>query len=131
MEIATKGYERVEVITIKGRVDSVAAPQLAQALEAAHHRSRYRIVVDMSELEYMSSAGFRALGDAQRTLKRHNRGEVILAQVPNNIRDALEIVGFAEYFTMIDTVASALEFAANLPADHSSQSGADAPASPA
>jgi anti-sigma B factor antagonist len=119
MEIASKGYEPIELITIKGRVDSVEAPQFAQALEAAHHRGRYKIVIDMSQLEYMSSAGFRALGDTQRNLKRHQRGEVILAEVPDHIRDALEIVGFIEYFTIVDTVAAALQLAADLPADNS------------
>ena len=127
MEIASKGYEPIELITIKGRVDSVEAPQLAQVLEAAHHRGKYKIVVDMSQLEYMSSAGFRALGDTQRNLKRHQRGEVILAEVPDRIRDALEIVGFAEYFTIVDTVSAALKLAADVPAD---SQATDTPPSP-
>ena len=115
MEITTKEFQHIDLITIKGRVDSVVASKLAEALEAAHHRGKYKIVIDMSQLEYMSSAGFRALGDAQRTGKRLNRGEVVLAHVPENIREALELVGFTEYFKIIDNVSSALEFAENLP----------------
>ena len=46
--------------------------------------------------------------------KRHNRGEVVLAQVPDHIHEALELVGLAEYFNMFDNVTSAVEFAANL-----------------
>ena len=115
MEITTKEFQHIELITIKGRVDSVVASQLAEALEAAHHRGKYKVVIDMSQLEYMSSAGFRALGDAQRTGKRLNRGEVVLAHVPDNIREALELVGFTEYFKILDNVASALEFAENIP----------------
>jgi len=94
MEITVKEFEQAELITVNGRLDSVEAPRLVQALEAANHRGRYKIVVDMSHLEYMSSAGFRALGDAQHNSKRHNRGEVLLVRVPGNIRDALEMVGF-------------------------------------
>lgn len=115
MEITTKEFQYIELITIKGRVDSVVASQLAAALEAAHHRGKYKIVIDMSQLEYMSSAGFRALGDAQRTGKRQNRGEVVLAHVPDNIREALELVGFTEYFKILNDVSSALEFAEQLP----------------
>jgi anti-sigma B factor antagonist len=114
MEITTKEFQHIELITIKGRVDSVVASKLAEALEAAHQRGKYKIVIDMSQLEYMSSAGFRALGDAQRTGKRLNRSEVVLAQVPENIREALELVGFTEYFKIINDVSSALEFAGNL-----------------
>jgi len=119
MEITVKEFEQVKLITINGRLDSVEAPRLTQALEAANQRGKYKIVVDMSQLEYMSSAGFRALADAQRTSKRHNRGEVLLVQVPSNIRDALEMVGFAGYFHTFDDVTSALDFAAKLPADDS------------
>jgi len=121
MEITVKEFEQAELITINGRLDSVEAPRLAQALEAANQRGKYKIVVDMSQLEYMSSAGFRALGDAQRNSKRHNGGEVLLVQVRDNIRDALEMVGFAGYFHTFEAVNSALDFAANLPADDSHQ----------
>ena len=119
MEITVKEFERAELITINGRLDSVEAPRLAQALEAASQRGKYRIIVDMSQLEYMSSAGFRALGDAQRNSKRHNHGEMLLVQVRENVREALELVGFAGYFQIFDDVPSALDFAAKLPADNS------------
>ena len=119
MEITTKEFNHIEVITIKGRVDSVEAPRLAQALEEAANSGKYKIVIDMSQLEYMSSAGFRALGDVQRNCKRHPGGEVVLAQVPDLIHEALELVGFTEYFHIFDSVSSALEFAANLPAGKS------------
>ena len=119
MEIATKEINDMELIWISGRVDSVEAPKLASALEAAHHRGRYKIVVDMSQVEYMSSAGIRALGNAQRNSKRLQRGEVILANVPPLILEALELVGFAEYFHISDSVDSASELASNLPASES------------
>jgi anti-sigma B factor antagonist len=46
----------------------------------------------------MSSAGFRALLAAQRESKKFNRGEVVLAAVPERIREALELAGFTELF---------------------------------
>jgi len=119
MKIVVKEFEQAELITIQGRIDSVEAARFSQALEAANHRGKFKLVVDMNELEYMSSAGFRALAEAQRNGQRHNRGEVLLARVPNRIREALEMVGFAEHFQTFDDVESALEFAANLPAGDS------------
>jgi anti-sigma B factor antagonist len=119
MEITTREINHVELITVKGRVDSVEAVRLANALESAGRRRKHKVVVDMSEVEYMSSAGFRALGDAQRNSRRHQRGEVVLASVPGRIREALELVGFIEYFHIEDSVPAALAFAENLPADDS------------
>jgi anti-anti-sigma factor len=119
MEITTQDINNVELITVKGRVDSVEATGLAKALEAASRRGKHKIVVDMREVEYMSSAGFRALGDAQRNSQRHQGGEVVLANIPALIHEALEMVGFTEYFHIEDSVEAALAFAENLPAGDS------------
>ena len=102
MEITTQEFKHCEMIKIKGRVDSATAPQMAQALESASKAGKYKLVVDMSELEYMSSAGFRALLAAQRASKKFNRGEVVLASVPDRIREALELAGFTELFKTFD-----------------------------
>jgi anti-sigma B factor antagonist len=98
MEIATKEFKHCQLVTITGRVDSSTAPQFTQALDGLIEGGVHKIVLDMSGLEYMSSAGFRALLGAQRSCKRNNRGEVILAAVPVRIREALELAGFTELF---------------------------------
>ncbi len=102
MEITVKEFKHCDMITVSGRVDSSTAPQLAQALEVANDGGKYKLVVNMEGLEYMSSAGFRALLAAQRNCRRYNRGEVVLANVPERIRDALELAGFTELFKTFD-----------------------------
>jgi len=96
------------MLTVSGRVDSSTAPQLAQALESANDGGKYKIVIDMKDLEYMSSAGFRALLAAQRNSKKYNRGEVVLASVPDRIREALELAGFTELFKTFDDALAAV-----------------------
>jgi anti-sigma B factor antagonist len=115
MEISTQDFKDVELITINGRVDSVQAERLASALDSAGRRGTHKIVVDMSQVEYMSSAGFRALGDAQRKSRNNQRGEVVLANVPLQIHEALDLIGFTNYFHIEKTVSAALAFAENLP----------------
>src|SRR5215208_5894959 len=102
MDITVQEFKHCDMIAVKGRVDSATAPQLAQALETANDGGKYKLVVNMSELEYMSSAGFRALLAAQRNCKRYNRGEVVLSSVPERIREALELAGFTELFKTFD-----------------------------
>ena len=108
MEITNQEFKHCDLIAVKGRVDSATAPQFAKALETANNSSRFKIVLDMNELEYMSSAGFRALLAAQRNCKRYNRGEVVLARVPERIREALELAGFTELFKMFDDPVTAV-----------------------
>jgi anti-sigma B factor antagonist len=108
MEITTQEFKHCDLITIKGRVDSATAPQMAQALETANESGKYKLVVDISGLEYMSSAGFRALLAAQRNCKKYNRGEVVLVNVPTRIREALELAGFTELFKTFDDTLTAV-----------------------
>jgi anti-sigma B factor antagonist len=111
MEITAQEFKHCDLIIIKGRVDSSTAPQMAQALEAANESGKYKLVVDIAGLEYMSSAGFRALLAAQRNCKKYNRGEVVLVNVPARIREALELAGFTELFkTFDDTLAAVGHF---------------------
>ncbi len=98
MEISSKEFKHCNLVSISGRVDSATAPQFTQALDKLMEKGIYKLVIDMHGLEYMSSAGFRALLAAQRNCKRYNRGEVVLAAVPDRIREALELAGFTELF---------------------------------
>jgi len=102
MEITTKEFKHCRMLSVKGRVDSSTAAQFSQSLEAVTDGGMFKLVVDMADLEYMSSAGFRALLGAQRNCKRYNRGEVVLAAVPDRIREALELAGFTELFKTYD-----------------------------
>jgi anti-sigma B factor antagonist len=110
MEVTTKQFRNCDLVSVSGRVDSSTAPQLAEALENVTGNGRYKIVLDMSGLEYMSSAGFRSLLASQRLCKRYNRGEIVLASVPERIQEALELAGFTELFKTyadpIDAVGS-------------------------
>lgn len=98
MDITTKEFKHCHLVSLKGRVDSATAPQFTQVMDGLIDKGVYKFVIDMSGLEYMSSAGFRALLSAQRSCKRYNRGEVILASVPARIQEALELAGFTELF---------------------------------
>jgi anti-sigma B factor antagonist len=94
MEISTKQYKSCDLISVSDRVDSSTSPQFNEALEAITGSGRHNIVVDMTKLEYMSSAGFRALLSAQKECKKFGRGEVVLAAVPERVKEALELAGF-------------------------------------
>ena len=111
MEIAIQEFKQCDLFKVKGRVDSATAPEFSKALEKANDDGHFKIVMDMSELEYMSSAGFRALLATQRNCKRFNRGELVLVSVPDRIREALELAGFTELFkTFEDSVEAVGSF---------------------
>lgn len=108
MEVTSKQFKHCDLIAVKGRVDSATSPKLGEAFDAIANEGRFKIVIDMTGLEYMSSAGFRALIAAQRNCKRYNRGEVVLAAVPENINSALELAGFTTLFRIFPDVTTAV-----------------------
>ena len=97
MNITQKQFKRCDLISIEGRIDSATAPQLAEALEAITSAGRYKIILDCSNVSFISSAGLRVLVNTQKNCKRYNRGELALAQIPENIRATLDLVGSVSY----------------------------------
>jgi anti-sigma B factor antagonist len=108
MEITTNQYKHCELIQAKGRIDSLTAPKLAEAMESFTKSGRYKIVFDMEGVEYMSSAGLRVLISTQKECKKYNRGEVVLARVPQRIYEALDLAGFVPLFKFFDDVTAAV-----------------------
>ena len=108
MEIATKQFKRCDMVKASGRIDSNTAPQLAEAFDTIIEAGRFRIVFDMSDVDFVSSAGLRVLINVQKTCKRWNRGELVLASVPGRVHDALELAGFVPLFRFSDDVVEAV-----------------------
>lgn len=108
MEVTTTQYKHCDMVSAKGRVDSSTAPALAETLDAITEAGRFKIVFDMSGVDYMSSAGLRILISVQKTCKRYNRGEIVLACVPKRVHDALDLAGFVPLFKIFEDVTSAV-----------------------
>ncbi len=108
MEATTTHYKHCDLVKVTGRVDSQTAPQLAEALDAITNAGRFKIAMDMNEIDFMSSAGLRVLINTQKVCKRFNRGEVVLAMVPQRIYEALDLAGFVPLFSFYDDITTAV-----------------------
>jgi len=108
MELTSERLRRCDLVRATGRIDSQTAPQLAEAFQAITGDGRHSIVFDMSDVEFVSSAGLRVLVDVQKTCKHLNRGELVLAAVPPRIYETLDLVGFVPLFTIFDGVVEAV-----------------------
>ena len=108
MEITTSSYKHCDLLNLTGRVDSATAPQFELAVKAFTDQSRFRLIINMKQVDFMSSAGLRVLVNAQKTCKRYNRGEVVLSEVPHTIKSALELSGFTPLFKFFDDPLTAV-----------------------
>ncbi len=108
MELSVKQLKRSSLLDVKGRVDSSTAPELGVVLEDIMEQGTYRIVVDMSELDFISSAGIRVLITAAKTARRWNRGDVYLAALPAHILDTFKLAGLTRVFKIFPTTVEAV-----------------------
>jgi len=108
MEIIKTQYKHCDLVTITGRVDSFTAPKLGEALSEMTQIGKYHIILEMDDVEYVSSAGLRVMIDIQKTCKQQNKGEVLLVSVPKRIFETLELAGFVPLFRFFDNVTEAV-----------------------
>lgn len=100
--------ENVTLIEVSGRIDSMNANQLGDALSGEIENSHLQLVLDLSNVEYMSSAGLREIVSAAK--KVHGKGDLRLAQPSPRVREVLEMTGldsiFQIYATQVEAIGS-------------------------
>ena len=85
------------VYTLKGRLDTVTAPELENDLKDAL-AGITSLTMDFAELEYISSAGLRVLLSAQKTMNK--QGEMKIIHVNDTIMEIFEVTGFVDILTI-------------------------------
>lgn len=99
--------EGITLVSLKGFLDTRNFTQLDKVLQQLFSRERYRIVIDMRLLEFISSSGAGLLvGSMQRA--RENNGDILLAQAPLAITETLNLLGFSHFFTFYPDSETAL-----------------------
>lgn len=106
MQISTTQAAGVTVVALAGELDASTAPAASSAL-APLAQSASRVVLDLSAVPYMSSAGLRMLLSAYRQLSARG-GSIALAGVVDEIRDTMAVTGFLKFFVVHTTVDEAV-----------------------
>lgn len=92
LNITVETLKRVELVTVKGRVDSSNASELDNTLKDIMSQGRHNIVLNLKGVNYMSSAGLRAIVSALRECKSH-RGDVRLSEMSERVAEVLDLAG--------------------------------------
>lgn len=101
MKIQERQEGKWRILEVAGRVDSLTATQLDTAFKQLIDDGSSWLKLDLSGVEYLSSAGLRVL---LATLKavRTLAGDLQLYSPRDNVRSVLEISGFSDLFTIDD-----------------------------
>ncbi len=96
LHIEKKLGEHAE-LALTGRLDTTTAPSLEAVLEELLPTAQ-ELVLDLGELEYISSAGLRVILKAQKAMAR--RGGMRLRRVPAPVMEVFDVTGFTDLLTI-------------------------------
>jgi len=97
------------VVQAAGEVDLYTAPELDQALKQAARRGIRAVIVDLTNIAYLDSAGLSTLLRAQRELSGRDAALYVIAPPGTpGVRRALEITRLDMLMRVRDSLASAL-----------------------
>jgi anti-anti-sigma factor len=101
--------DKASIVINPGTVlDNNNAHEMTEMLNAAQSDGCKYLILDMSELEFLSSAGVGSiLGALGRT--RESGGDIILCNVPDKIFHVLKILDLCDYLTIRQTTQEATE----------------------
>lgn len=100
---------RIEIMRLGGGIDAHTFEQLENALQGIFDEGCFAIIVDMSELDYISSAGIGTLVSATHQAMA-NGGNVVLIQINDRVLEVLRVLGLVSTLRIVSDMKAAVAF---------------------
>lgn len=107
MDIANRKEGKAVIMTVRGRMDAITATEFDKEIGVIIGNREKLIIIDLSGLDYISSAGLRSMLSASKTLKGEG-GNIILTSLKDVVREVFEISGFSAILPIYESVETAL-----------------------
>jgi anti-anti-sigma factor len=109
VKIDAQRSKGVVLARLQGRLDAYGAEEVGKYLPTASPPEGGALVLDLSGVEYLSSAGLRVILATYKQLTRTG-GTLALAGLQPYCRSVLDITGFAQTFPLFETAGEAVSF---------------------
>lgn len=100
MRIETVKEENRIILKVEGRIDTNTSKEFQSELLLAFQKQN-EVVADLKAMDYVSSAGLRAMLIAYKTAES-KRGSFVLRNVQSTVRDVLNMSGFSKFIHIED-----------------------------
>jgi anti-anti-sigma factor len=115
IEAATVGKDGdIAVLSLDGIIDTVSAENMRKALEKIISRDIYKIVIDMSQVEYVSSGGWGTFTERLREVRRAG-GDIKLFGMDPDVYYVFTMLGFNIVLSSFDILGEAIGDFSNAP----------------
>ncbi len=92
MKIDLKKEDKKLTIKLGGKLDTNTSPELDSKMNELEGMEE--VIIDMKELDYISSAGLRVLLSMQKVMNK--QGKMTIINVCDNVMDIFEVTGFSD-----------------------------------
>lgn len=99
--------ENIQVIQLEGRLDSNTSPELSDFMRNNDFGDYQGVILEMTKLNYISSAGLRVLLNSSKEFKARD-ADFALCGMQDHIREVFEISGFDTFLKIHPTLDEAL-----------------------
>ncbi|MDR3178919.1 MAG: STAS domain-containing protein [Oscillospiraceae bacterium] len=99
MEIDKKKDGETLTVTLKGRLDTNAAPELEKDFESSLTDEIKNLIFDFKDLVYISSAGLRVVLSTQKKMNKKS-GEMKIRNANQTIKEVFEVTGFLDILNL-------------------------------
>lgn len=108
VDVSVSNVESATLVEVSGRVDSMTAIQFGEGISSPIDSGETKIVLDLSGVDYMSSAGLREIVTALKKAKRIG-GDIRIAQPSDRVLEVLEMAGLDTIVQIFPTQNEAFE----------------------
>ncbi|MEW6410036.1 MAG: STAS domain-containing protein [Nitrospirota bacterium] len=108
MEIEVKRTDEINILEIKGRIDSFTVPMVEKEMETVISMGEFKLIADLADVSYISSAGLRAFISALKEVRKHN-GDLKLVAMQPSVSTVFKVAGFLKFFNIYDTIDDAVK----------------------
>ncbi len=108
MEIHVKKVAKRLIVSLTGKLDAVSVGELDKEMDGQIKAGESDFILDLSRLDYISSAGLRSILSTFKRLKE-NKGTITLCGLHGGVREVFDMSGFSSIFTIYESFENALK----------------------
>lgn len=108
MKIAHQEKDGVICLTIVGRLDADSAPEAETTVKGFLKEGSQRLLFDLSQMDYISSAGLRVILMVIKEL-RTKKGKVVLCGLTPYVKEVFDVSNFSSIIPIADSVEAGLQ----------------------
>jgi anti-sigma B factor antagonist len=94
----------IKILKCKGYIDTTTSTILENALSDALHAKKFKIIIDLGEVDYISSAGWGIFVSEIKNIRK-NKGDLKLVSMKTEVMEIFELLDFTnilEYYKNTD-----------------------------